>query len=126
MDSNFRQLNIRERELLEKLLEGAIEGRDELRIQMSSLTVKQIEKDGTLSLRCEFGPPSPGKYAPVAEGWCKDADGMTISVLLHVGKDGYMHMLEIMRLDGADIVVPPSARDMLVLLPESGGKKPGF
>jgi hypothetical protein len=124
LDSDFRQLDVRERNLLEKLLEGAIEGRDELRAQMSSLTAKQILEDGTLNLRCEAGPPSPGKYAPVAEGWCKDADGMTISVLLHLGKNGYMDMLEIMRFDGGNIVIPPSAENMFVLLPESGGKKP--
>ena len=80
MDSEFRQLNDRERGLIEKLLETEFPGRDELRVQLNSVTGKQIENDGTLHLRSASGPPAPTKYAVAMEGVCTDADG---------GNDGY-------------------------------------
>jgi hypothetical protein len=125
MDSEFRQLDEREKGLLEKLFEAEFPGRDELRTQLNSLTGKQIEEDGTLSLQCGSGLPSPSKYGLAVEGWCKDADGMTIAVMVHIGKGGFMHMLEIVKHDGSPIINLPSADNLIVLLPESGGRKPG-
>jgi len=124
MESEFRQLDPREKGLLEKLLEGAFPGRAELRTQLSLLTAKQVEKDGTLVLRCDSGTPSPGKYRPAVEGMCKDADGMAISILLHINKNGFMHMLEIIKYGGTPIVRPPSACDLMVLPEETRGQKP--
>jgi len=125
MDSEFRQLDARERGLLEKLLEADFPGRDELRTQLDSLTAKQIDQDGTLSLRCGSGRPSPRKYKLAFEGICKDADGGTIAILLHADKDGFMSMLEILKYGGSPIINPPTARDMVNLLPESPGRRPG-
>src|SRR6266849_10395523 len=104
MDSAFRPLDARERELLEKLLEPEFQGRDELRSQLISVTAKQIEEDGTLRLQCGPSPPAPVKYSAPMEATCTDADGMTIAVLLHVDKDGFMHMLEIIKYDGSPII----------------------
>ena len=114
MDSEFRELSIREKGLLEKLLNAATQGRDELRAQMSALTAKQIIEDGTLDLRCESGPSAPGKDAFVAEGICKDADGADIAVILHLGKGGFMSMLEIIKYDGSRIINPPSAENLVL------------
>ncbi|HYW39595.1 MAG TPA: hypothetical protein VE957_15910 [Terriglobales bacterium] len=125
MDSGFRQLDTRERALLEKLLDAEFLGRDELHAQLDSLTAKQIEEDGTLTLRCASGPPSPSKYRLAMEGWYKDVDGMAISVMLHLDKDGFMSMLEIIKYGGSPIIDPPSARALVLLLPEERGRKPG-
>ena len=114
MESEFRELSIREKGLLEKLLNAATQGRDELRAQMSTLTAKQIIEDGTLDLRCESGPSAPGKDAFVAEGICKDADGADIAVILHLGKGGFMSMLEIIKYDGSRIINPPSAEHLAI------------
>jgi hypothetical protein len=124
MESEFRELNTRERDLLEKLLAAAIHGRDELRTQLKEVKAKQIEDDGTLRLRSLGGTGAPGKYAPVAEGVCKDADGSDIAVILHLGKGGFMSMLEIIKYDGSRIINPPSAENLVLLLPESPGQKP--
>src|SRR2546425_11159021 len=111
MDSEFRQLDARERGLLEKLLEADFPGRDELRTQLDSLTAKQIDQDGTLSLRCGSGRPSPRKYKLAFEGICKDADGGTIAILLHADKDGFMSMLEILKYGGFLLrYMPPPPR----------------
>jgi len=113
MDSAYRQLSDRERGLLERLLEYAFCGRDELLSQLPSVTAKTIiDEDGTLSLRCSSGSPMPGKYRMVAEGECTDADGGTIAVLLHVNKDGFMSMLEILKYGPAPIMNPPTAEDL--------------
>jgi len=66
MDSEFRELTAREMGLLEKLLDAAIHGRDELRTQLKHIKAKEIIDDGTLDLQCNGGIPAPGKYAPVA------------------------------------------------------------
>jgi len=125
VDSEFRQLDAREKGLLEKLLEAEFPGRDELRTQLGSLTAKQLGEDGTLKLRCTAGSPSPSYYRLATEGWCKDADGMNICVLLHLNGEGFMSMLEMFKEDGSEIINPPSADNMMVLLPEHGGYKPG-
>jgi hypothetical protein len=123
MDSGFRQLTDRERGLLEKLLEADFLGRDELRTQLGSVTAKQIEEDGTLSLQCDSGTSSPGKFALAAEGTCKDADGGSMSVMLHLNRDGFMTMLEIIKYGTAPIIIPPSGDDLALLLPEARGRK---
>jgi hypothetical protein len=113
MDSEFRPLDLREQGLLEKLLEADFQGRDELRVQLSSLTGKQIEEDGTMYLRCGSGPPVPTKYLVVMEGVCTDADGGMVAVLLHCDKKGFMCMLEIIKYDGSRIINPPSAQELV-------------
>jgi hypothetical protein len=123
VDSEFREINRREKELLEKLLDAAIEGRDELRTQLNYVKAKQIEDDGTLLLECFGGTGAPGKYAPVAEGVCKDADGGHIAVILHLGKGGFMSMLEIVKYGRQPIINPPSAQNLVLLMPESPGQK---
>jgi hypothetical protein len=124
MELEFRQLSDRERGLLEKLLESSFPGRDELRTQLSSVTAKQLHEDGTLNLRCGSGVPSPRKDGLAWEGMWKDADRGDGTVMLHVDRNGFMHMLEIIKYDLTPIINPPSARDLLFLLPEDRGQKP--
>jgi hypothetical protein len=50
MDSEFRDLDTREKDLLEKLLEATTCGRDDLRTQLDHVQAKQINDDGTLLL----------------------------------------------------------------------------
>ncbi|MGA7218152.1 MAG: hypothetical protein WBX38_07555 [Candidatus Sulfotelmatobacter sp.] len=115
--------------MVEKLLEVDFPGRDELRTQLASIKAKQIEEDGTLRLLCDSGLPSSGKFALVSEGACKDGDGGDVSVMLHLNKDGFMTMLEIIKYGPAPIITPPSADDLVVLMPERRGDRaggPGF
>jgi hypothetical protein len=113
VDTTFRSLDIEQKELLEKLLEPEFEGRDELRSQLSSVTARQASDDGTLILHCGSGIPSPCKHRVAVEGVCKDADGMNISVLLHVDRNGFMKMLEILKDGISPIINPPKARDLV-------------
>ena len=111
MDSEFRELNTREKGLVERLLNAAPHSRDELRTQLNHIRAEQIDVDGTLRLQCLDGVPSK-YYTPVAEGVCKDADGADIDVILHLRKGGFMSMLEIIKYDGSQIINPPSAENL--------------
>lgn len=112
MDSKFRKLNTRERDLLKKLLAIATSGRDELRSQVNDIKGKQIREDGTLLLRCISGSPFRG-YTPIAEGVFKDADGSDIAVILHL-KAGFMSMLEIIKYDGSQVINQPTAENLVM------------
>jgi hypothetical protein len=123
MDPGFRKLDDRERGLLEKLLEVEFPGCDELRAQLGSLTAKPVSTDGTLVLRCNSGSSAATQSRLVSEAMGQDADGGQVSVLLHVDKEGLLHMLEVIKYDGSPIVRPPSARDLVVLPSEPRGQK---
>jgi hypothetical protein len=51
MEATFRQLKANEMRLLAKLLDHGFPGRDALRVQLSSLAARQIDKNGSLELR---------------------------------------------------------------------------
>jgi hypothetical protein len=97
IDAAFRPLKVHERELLEELLEPAFVGRDELCLQLNSITAQQVLKDGTLFLRCDLGSPEPG------------------CVMIHVNKDWYMSMLEILKYGPSEIIDLPTARSIVLL-----------
>jgi hypothetical protein len=45
--------------------------------------------------------------------------------LLHLDREGFMSRLEIFKDGGSEIINPPSAGNLMLLLPEDGGGKPG-
>ncbi len=116
MESGWRKLDDREREVLEKLLAAEFPGGQEWREQLATMTAKQIIEDGTLSLRCASGSPLPTNYRKLpTEGVCKDADGGEIAILLHADKSGFLSRLEILKYDGTPIIKPPSVAEMEIL-----------
>jgi len=117
MDSAFRLLKPEERALIDRLLEPRFKGRDELRLQLRSVSAKLIRADGTLSLRCGSGKPAPTKYRVAMEAISTDADGVDICVMLHVNKEGFMHMLEIAKYDGSPIINPPTPSSLVLIEP---------
>ena len=50
---------------------------------------------------------------------------MDISVLLHINNAGFMSMLEIIKYGCVPIINPPAADDLVLLLPEERGERPG-
>jgi hypothetical protein len=117
IEAAFRPLKAHERELLEKLIEPAFVGRDELRLQLNSVIAQQVLEDGTVFLRCDPGSPAPGKWALKMEAEWTDADGGPGCVMLHVNKDGYMSMLDILKYGPSEIIDPPTARNIVLLKP---------
>jgi hypothetical protein len=101
-----RVLSEDERALVGQLLARPFDGRDEIAAQFRDAQVIAEGVGDTRTLR--FAPPrSDALRAPTAlripvEGIADDADGVAITVLLHV-VEGWVTELEVYRVDGAPI-----------------------
>jgi Domain of unknown function (DUF6984) len=113
METKFRPLHVNELALLQKLLDHDFQGRDALRIQLSSVTGRQTDEHGCLELRTEETIEADTEIASPTEGRCEDIDGGVIVVMLHVRK-GKLHLLEILKEDGSEILRTPRAEDLTV------------
>jgi hypothetical protein len=111
METTFRQLHANEMGLLKKLLDHHFPGRDALRFQLSSVTGRQTDENGSLELSYEGDDLAEMLRACPTEGTSSDVDGGVISVLLHV-KNGRMHLLEIFKEDGSKILRAPTAESL--------------
>ena len=113
METNFRPLDLNEIALLRKLLDHGFPGRDALRIQLSSVTGRKADEHGCLELRTEEAIDAETEIDSPTEGRCEDIDGGEIVVMLHV-RNGKLHLLEILKLDGSEILRAPRAEDLTV------------
>ena len=108
METNFRSLDANEIALLEKLLDHDFQGRDALRIQLSSVTGRPTNEHGCLELRTDEAIEADTEIGSPTEGRCEDIDGGVIVVMLHV-KNGKLRMLDIFKEDGSEILRAPTA-----------------
>jgi len=118
MESEFRQPNKTERDLLQRLLETEFPGRDELASLFQDIRVKTVDEVGSLELQSRrSGTAKVIKRIPV-EAEARDTDGFNIHVLLHV-VNGRPVELEIFKDDGSCVkqMPPPSAFELVVLPP---------
>jgi hypothetical protein len=99
--------------LLERLLNREFPGRDALRLQLSSVAGRKIDKNGTLELRSSRTNRADIALGCPTEGTCPDIDGRRIAALLHV-KDGHLHRLEIFKEDRSQILRAPTPEDLAV------------
>jgi hypothetical protein len=116
--AQFRTPTLSEQALLERLLEADFPGREDLLTMICNLQVKVIDDEGSLELQSRSSKrASVIKRIPV-EAEAKDADGITIHVLLHVN-DGQPTELEIFKDDGSSVKRMPSPKtfDLIVLPP---------
>lgn len=116
-ESDFRKPTREERSLLERLLEPAFPGRDELAPMIRNILVRTIDHDGSLELRSEVsGQASVVKRIPV-EAEATEASGLRIHALLHV-VGGRPVELEIYKDDGSTVErLPSAAAFKLIVLP---------
>ena len=137
MNPEFRPLRHTERRLLDRLFEWDFPRKDELRKQLESLLVRTVDEDGSLALS-----PAPGSVSaqdkmshegesadsllkqriPV-EGRYFDADGIPVSVLLHV-VNGALYELEILKADGSPPISPPTGKELVLGSPTAGSVVP--
>jgi hypothetical protein len=109
--TSFRPLNADEMELLKKLLDHDFPGRDVLRRQLSSVTGRQVDENGSIELKTAENERAEVQSASPTEGTCADIDGVPIAVMLHV-KEGKLHLLEIFKEDGSEIQRAPKAETL--------------
>jgi hypothetical protein len=124
--SEFRKPTDQEEALLNRLLEPAFPGREELIPMIRSVQVKTIDEDGGLALQSQIDGTAPVVKRIPVEAEAKDDDGFTIHALLHV-VEGRPVELEIYKDTGRVTKLPPaSAFEVFVLppVPEKGWKSP--
>ena len=107
MDSEFRPLEERERNILERLLEHPFPGRDELRLQMSSIAGKVIDTYGSLELSVPVVHVAPVIQNVPVEAEYFDTDGVPVWVLPPVVR-GFVMGLEIIGGPAPDRIFPLS------------------
>jgi hypothetical protein len=113
MENTFRSLDVNEIALLNKLLDHDFQGRDALRIQLSSVTGRRTDEHGCLELKTDEAIEAHAEIGSPTEGRCQDVDGVAIVVMLHVRK-GKLYMLEMFKEDGSEILKAPKAEDLRV------------
>ena len=113
MEASFRPLDANEMGLLEKLLSRDFPSRDALRLQLSSITGRTIDNNGSLELKPEQGGRAEMLRGCPTEGTCPDIDGGPIAILLHV-RNSQLHLLEIFKEDGSEIKRAPKAEALVV------------
>lgn len=106
-NQGFRVMNTRERALIDKLLEPDFPGRNELRAQLQTARVREIDADGSLEFLITAGILADQvKHVVPTEGEYEDSDGVTVHVLLHT--TGYKAKeLEFYREDSAQVQAWP-------------------
>ncbi len=105
-EQQLREPTVRERELLNRLLEAEFPGRDELERLLGQVYVRTIA-EGYLELRSQVSGNAPVVKRIPVEGEARDADGMIIHLLLHV-IEGRPVELEMYKDDGSSILRLPS------------------
>lgn len=101
----WRQPTQRERRLIEKLLSVDFPGRDDLRRQMDTAEVSDIDEVGSLHFLVS-GPSATVARRVVAEAYYYDKQAVdfdpAVHIILHV-VDGKLHELEFYKDDGSSI-----------------------
>ena len=116
-----RQLSLWERDVLEAFLAVPFSGSEELKAQLGSVRVAEEYggDDPTVIFSVAEGaaPPAPVRQRIPIEAEGRDADGATISILLHV-IDGFLWELEVYRPDGESVRCVPDARSLVLFSPD--------
>lgn len=100
--------------VLLKLVTVEFPGAPEVRTQLQSLQVEEVDLDGSLTLVSSSGVRADVIDRVPIEGEAIDADGVRIHLLLHV-VDGRAVELEIFKEDGSRVLKPVLAERMTVV-----------
>lgn len=105
----FRDIRPEEADLVRALMSEDFPGRVELQLQLSNVVVKQIDENGSLSLRTSAAVTAPVDRRIPVEAAYDDVDGIRVHLLLHV-VDGFVDELEVYRDDSAPVISSPLGR----------------
>lgn len=110
--AQWREMDERERGILNRLLAVDFPGRDELRSQLEGAVVSEADANGSLRLKASGGRAATGKAVPI-DASAEDEDGARVEVLLFV-RDGMLDFLEVYRADLQPLRHPVSAECLRV------------
>ena len=101
---NFRPPSDLKRQILDRLVNVDFVGQRELAQQLSEVSVRLIDENGSLEIRGrEDAPPAPVDYRIPVEAQTEDSDGMTVILTLHV-VNGRVSELEVIRADSKRVL----------------------
>ncbi len=103
----WRSLAPNEKSILDRMLQEDFPGRDEIARQLGHALAREIDREGSLEFSVEPDPWIETKYRVPVEAECKDSDGVTIHLLLHV-LDGRLSELEIFKEDSSPVFTKPT------------------
>jgi hypothetical protein len=113
-DIGFRPPTAREQEVLNKLAASPFVGAGEIRDQLRSLQVREVDENGSLTLDSATGSDAPVTERIPVEGESVDSDGVKVHILLHV-VGGRLTELEIFKEDGSKVLQPPTASELTII-----------
>jgi hypothetical protein len=111
----LRAMTTLERSFVDLLLTGEFPGREEVREQLRSSLVRQIDDEGSLQFSPQSSVAAPVTKRIPVEGVGADSDGVPIYLLLHV-VDARVRELEIYKADGSSILRMPSGDEIEVIV----------
>jgi hypothetical protein len=113
-EHTFRNFTAHEQRIIDRLLEKAFPGRDEICEQMKSCLVRTIDEDKSLEFLVRSNVKAKVKKRVPVEAEVQDTDGISIHILLHV-VDGKLNELEIYKEDGSPILERPDPSKLKVV-----------
>jgi hypothetical protein len=113
-DHTFRGFTSYEREIIDRLLEKAFPGRDEIWEQMQNCLVRAIDEDKSLEFLVKSKVQAKVKRRIPVEAEFQDSDGVLMHLLLHV-VDGKVNELEIYKEDGSPIIERPDPSKLKIV-----------
>lgn len=111
----FRSLTEDEAALIRRLLVADFPGKEEIEKQISDVSVREIDEDGSLEFRVRGATKAPVERRIPVEAEAEDADGGDVHVLLHV-VDGLVDELEFYKEDGSRVLKRPRPEDMRLMV----------
>lgn len=110
----FRNFTALEQGIIDRLLEKAFPGRDELCEQMKKCLVRTLDEDNSVEFLVATDVKSQVKRRIPVEAEFQDADGVLVHILLHV-VDGKVNELEIYKEDGSSIIENPDPSKLKIV-----------
>jgi hypothetical protein len=113
-EHTFRDFTTHEQGIIDRLLEKAFPGRDEICEQMKKCLVRTMDEDESLGFLVQSNVKAKVERRIPVEAELQDADGVLIHLLLHV-VDGKVNELEIYKEDGSPIIESPDPPKLKVV-----------
>ena len=113
-EHTFRDFTAHEQGIIDRLLEKAFPGRDEICKQMKTCLVRAIDEDKSLEFLVRSNVKAKVKKRIPVEAEVQDTDGILMHILLHV-VDGKVNELEIYKEDGSLIIERPDPSKLKVM-----------
>lgn len=112
----FREMNIWERRLVDKLLEIPFPGSRDLAIQLRDSLVCSIDENGSVDFLVSTKKKVSVHNPIPVEAEAEDSDGITIHLLLHV-IEGIARGIEVYKEDSSDVIKFPDPTALRLFSP---------